>query len=735
MANTSGLPSSSETLQINGVLVQLQVIPIAALPQQLRHFVVLFEEIFDANVSTPPVSYKKPAAIEPDTEQGQQLARLQQHLAATKAYLQSVIQGKDVTNEELKAANEEVISSNEELQSTNEELETAKEELQSTNEEMETVNEELVSRIRTSIELNDELTNLIAGVKIPILIVGSDLRVRRFSPRACEVFNLIAADVGRPVSDLSLQINISDLQPLIRNVIDTLEVHEQEVTVSDGYWYLLSIRPFRTSDNRIDGVILYLTDINAIKKREKDLVAARDFSRCITETLHESWLLLDDKLRVRQANPVFYETFQISRELTENQIVFSLGDGQWNIPELRQLLNAVLSSNGELLNFRVEREFPKLGKRAMLLNARRLVDETHGEHTNCILLSIEDVTAREEAVHSLRNVEHLMHSIVDAAVCAIITINEKGIIQTFNRAAEGMFGFETADAIGKSLKMLMPQHEGVEVEGILLRYMTTGVKRIIGIGRDVIGQRQDGATFPLHLDISEINVSGERLFIGILVETSERRKLERQVLEIASEEQRRIGQDLHDTTGQELTGLTYLTQTLVESLKAKNAAESKQAIRILTELESALSHVRQISKGLSPVDVHAEGLMTALQELAARTHEITKIPTEFRCKQTVTVHDSHIATELFLVAREAVNNIIKHAHANHIRITLKQIQDDVFLEVWDDGIGIPMDKQSGGIGLQIMAYRASALHGSLKIERNGTVGSRVVCRIPVKAHQ
>ena len=126
--------------------------------------------------------------------------------------------------------------------------------------------------------------------------------------------------------------------------------------------------------------------------------------------------------------------------------------------------------------------------------------------------------------------------------------------------------------------------------------------------------------------------------------------------------------------------------------------------------------------------------MTALQELAVRTQEITKIPTEFRCKQTVTVHDSHIATELFLVAREAVNNIIKHAQAHHIRITLKQIQEDVFLEVWDDGIGIPIEKQSSGIGLQIMAYRASALHGSFKVERNGTVGSRIVCRIPVKAY-
>jgi len=727
-ANSTGLPSRRENVQLEETRIHLQVIPISVPPNNQRHFVVLFEEL--PEVQQTPAPYRIPTTAEIDTEHGQQLARLQQELAATKAYLQSVIQGKDVTNEELKAANEEVISSNEELQSTNEELETAKEELQSTNEEMETVNEELVSRIRTITQLNDELSNLITGVKIPIVIVGPDLRVRRFSPRACEVFNLLSGDIGRLVTDLTLRVNITDLRALIVKVIDTLEVHEQEVTDLNGYWYSMSIRPFRTTDNRIDGVILYLTDINTIKEREKEVTEARDFERSIVETLHESLLVLDDKFRVIQANRAFYQTFQTSPELTEKQLVFSLHDGQWNTPELRSLIETMQVSGGELLDVRVEREFAKIGKRTMMMNARRLQKASAAERSHFILLAIQDVTAREEALRLLRKTELLMNAIVDSAVTAIITINEQRIIQTFNCAAESMFGYSAADAIGKNVKILLPDSERDAHDGYVKKYVKTGEKRIIGIGRDVIGQRRDGTTFPLHLGISEITVNNERLFTGILVDLSERRRLEGQVLDIATTEQMRIGHDLHDITGQQLTGLSCLAQSLAGRLATKNNSESKQAMRLASELESVLTQVRNIAKGLTPVDVDAEGLMTALQRLARTNQKLSNIPTEFHCKSIVPVHDANIATQLFMVAREAVNNCVKHSKARHIRITLEVDAAELILEVWDDGIGITRGQESEGIGMQIMAYRAGAMNGSLKIESSEKKGTRLICRVP-----
>jgi two-component system, chemotaxis family, CheB/CheR fusion protein len=739
-ARLSGLPSRKENVRFrtgsNDSRVHLEVIPIAVPPANQRYFVVSFEEVPDSSFEQPvPARTAKPGEAGTKKEGEQEIARAKRELAAMKAYLQSVIEAKDVTNEELKAANEEIVSSNEELQSTNEELETAKEELQATNEELETVNEELESRIRTTIQLNDELTNLITCVRIPIVIVGQDLRVRRFSPRARDVFNLMTGDVGRLVTDLTLRINVPDLQSLIVQVLESLEACEQEVTDSTGHWYSLSIRPFRTTDCKIDGAIILLIDIHSIKEREQQVLAARDFALNIVETVHESLLVLDQGLRVRQANRAFYETFQASPETTENQLVFSLGGGQWDIPELRSVLDKVLQSDGELLDFRVEREFAGLGRRTMFLNARRLKDHSSEKQPQLVLLAIEDVTARESALRSLKDTEILMQTIVESAVSVIITINERSIVQTFNSAAEKMFGYSAADVIGKNVSMLMPQPYRDEHEGYVQRYLETGERHVIGTSRIVLGQRRDGTTFPIDLGLSEIKQSdGRLLFTGILVDISERRTLEREVLDIATHEQQRIGRDLHDTTGQELTGLSYLAQSLAESLRTKNPAEANKAARLVTGLESALSQVRGIAKGLIPVDLDSEGLMAALQALAKRTEADTGIPCEFHCDPAVLLEDSQVATQLFLIAREAVNNCVKHARASQIRLTLEVVNSDAMLRVWDNGIGIRKEGRVNGIGLHIMAYRAGAMNGTINIERNEAGGTRVVCRISLKKH-
>ena len=159
-------------------------------------------------------------------------------LAALREYLQSVIEEQESTNEELKSANEEILSANEELQSTNEELQTAKEEAQSANEELATVNEELRHRNAELARVNNDLVNLLTGVNIPIVMVSRDLRIRRFTPLAEKVFNLIPTDIGRPISDIKPNLKVPDLPRLIRGVIDTLTPHESEVQDGEGRWYL-----------------------------------------------------------------------------------------------------------------------------------------------------------------------------------------------------------------------------------------------------------------------------------------------------------------------------------------------------------------------------------------------------------------------------------------------------------------------------------------------------------------
>jgi two-component system CheB/CheR fusion protein len=197
--------------------------------------------------------------------------QLRQELAATREYLQSMIQQQDAANEELRSANEEILSSNEELQSTNEELETAKEELQSSNEELTTVNEHLQRRNHELDQATNDLLNLFSSSNIPVVMVGPDRRIRRFTPPARKLLNLLHADVGRPIGDLNTSVAIRDLEEVIDDVIDRVQVVERRVRDRDGHWYMLRVHPYRTADNRIEGALLVLVDIDQLLRDQADL--------------------------------------------------------------------------------------------------------------------------------------------------------------------------------------------------------------------------------------------------------------------------------------------------------------------------------------------------------------------------------------------------------------------------------------------------------------------------------
>ena len=195
------------------------------------------------------------------------MARLEQELAASREYLQSMIQDLEAANEELQSANEEILSANEELQSTNEELDTAKEELQSTNEELNTVNEELQARNEELSRVNSDLLNLLGAVQIAIVIVSNDLRIRRFTPMAEKVLNLIPTDVGRPIGDLKPNIDCADLEHVITEAIDSVSIKERDCRDRHGNVYLLRVRPYKNVENRIDGAVLALFDTQEAARR------------------------------------------------------------------------------------------------------------------------------------------------------------------------------------------------------------------------------------------------------------------------------------------------------------------------------------------------------------------------------------------------------------------------------------------------------------------------------------
>ncbi|OPY58060.1 MAG: sensory histidine kinase AtoS [Pelotomaculum sp. PtaU1.Bin035] len=319
-----------------------------------------------------------------------ELIRLEHELIATKEYLQCVIEKHEFTNEALRAANEEIQSSNEELQSMNEELETAKEELQSSNEELMTLNDEVQNRNNELGKISGDLFNLFRSINIPVVMLSNNLHIRRFNPAAEKVFNLIATDVGRPITDINTNFNNYDLEQAILEVIDTLISTEEEVQDRYGRWYSVQIRPYRTLENKIDGVVITYADIDKIKKSLALSDEAREYAEAIVETVREPLLILDANLHVKSVNKAFYQTFLVTPEETADKSVFDLGNEQWNIPGLRVLLEDILHNETIFEGFEVIHDFPNIGCKKMLVNARRIVGSNN--KTKLILMAIEDIT-------------------------------------------------------------------------------------------------------------------------------------------------------------------------------------------------------------------------------------------------------------------------------------------------------------------------------------------------------
>ncbi len=345
--------------------VTLEVVPFKCGSASERFFLVLFHDVRGAMEEEKG---RRPKPLHAQTEH--EIRRLREEISKTKESLQTIIEEQEATNEELKSANEEIQSSNEELQSTNEELETAKEELQSTNEELTTLNEELQNRNVELSQANNDLNNLISSFNMPMLMLGSDLSIRRFTPLAERLFNLIPSDIGRRISDINSNISLPHIDKLVAEVIDTLNMREIEVQDREGRWFLLRIRPYRTSESKIEGAVLVLVDIS-------DLRLAIDQ---LTELSLNPMLILTDVFRVTKANEAFYKTFSVGAGETEGRTIFELGEGQWNIPAFRVLLEQILPENRRVEKYRIEHEFPRIGRRTFLVSARRLYQQSKGTH-------------------------------------------------------------------------------------------------------------------------------------------------------------------------------------------------------------------------------------------------------------------------------------------------------------------------------------------------------------------
>ncbi len=369
-------------------LINLAIKPLTQ-PKEVQGLVlVTFEEI------PPPVKpkpeQKKEKVPRRDDKRSQEI---EQELAYTRETLQATIEELQASNEELKSTNEELQSTNEEFQSTNEELETSREELQSVNEELVTLNSELQAKIDQLSQAESDMKILLDSTRIGTIFLDNHLCIKRFTSEATRIFNLIPTDIGRPMHDIRSNLQYDDIERDCQVVLDNLQTKELEIPSRNGSWYLMRMIPYRTSENLVEGVVLTFTETTQLRQLSI-FKGAAEYAESILETIREPLLILDGNFRIISANYAFYKMFRVLREDTEGQLIFELGDHQWDIPELKKLLQEVLPHDEKFENFAVNHDFPGIGTKRMLLNARRIVQKEAGGKP-MILLAIEDVTEKK----------------------------------------------------------------------------------------------------------------------------------------------------------------------------------------------------------------------------------------------------------------------------------------------------------------------------------------------------
>jgi two-component system, chemotaxis family, CheB/CheR fusion protein len=685
-------------VQTNGAVsqVDLTVEPIAEF-QSANLYMVVFED----TVSSAGPLHPTPA---PDANAEETIRHLEAELRSAREHAQAMF-------EELESSNEELKSANEEYQSTNEELETSKEELQSFNEELQTVNTEISRKSAELDQANSDLQNLLNSTEIATIFLDGELRIKTFTPAAGAVFRLIASDVGRPITDLAAQFADVDFEPDIRETLRTLKVRERQLAGTGGRHYQLRVLPYRSVKNVIEGVVLTFTDVTLAKQAAQLVQDAKSYAENIVETVRIPLLVLDAETRVKSANAAFYETFHVRASETLNTPLYQLGNGQWDIPLLRRLLGELLPQKQRIQDFEVEHDFPAIGRKTMLLDARQILQQ--GDNQPLILLSIEDVTASNRADEAQAH----LAAIVTFSNDAIVSKTLEGIITSWNVGAERMFGFTAKEMIGQSIRRLIPLELQDEEDRILAKVQAGEPLEHY----ETVRLTKDARRFPVSLTISPIkDAAGKIVGASKVARDITAQKCAEDKLRQVTEELRGANEDLkhfsyaasHDLQEPLRMVMSY-TQLLAREQKGRldpqadkyvaYAVEGAQRMEaLLTDLREYWSVNEQRVENLVPVDCN-EVLNKALSYLEIRVEE----------NGAVVTHDSLptvMAEEvpMALLFQNLVGNAIKYRRPNEPpRISISAARED---DVWnfavtDNGIGIDAEF------LQMIFAPFKRLHG------------------------
>ena len=680
------------------------------------------------------------------------LQQMEDELHITREDLQSNIEELESANEELQAANEEVMSVNEELQSSNEELESSKEELQSMNEELTTVNNQYKDKVDELAKSNDDLTNLLANTDIATLFIDAQLRIGRFTPATGRLLNLLSSDVGRPLSDIRPKFTDNCLLDDVHRVLDKLSPMECEVNTEVGECFLRRIMPYRTSENRITGVVITFIDISARKRAEENnlrlATVVRDSNDAVT------LISTDGKITAwNQGAKQMYgwnkkEALQMNmRDLVPRE--------EW--PKVSKLLQRIYK--GEVIHSADAQRIRKDGSKLhVLMTVTPLYDQA-GQVIS-IATTERDISARIKAEQQLRTSESNFRSLVESAPDALVIVNSKGKIEVANGQAEKLFGYGKNELLDMSVEDLMPHRFADKHVHKRLEYSTQPKLREMGSGIELFGLHKNGDEIAIEVSLSPIMTDHGQV-VSAAIHDIRHRKLNEEKLfaakkkaELAlSAKSRFLATASHDLR-QPLHSLTLLNKALLKQIKQPEAQKmltmQGESLFGMARLLNSLLDISKLESGTVEVQVCDVELRPMLEQIC----------TEFEAQAYDKGLDLSIEvdSELFVQAdpgllsqllHNLLSNAIRYTKNGFVKLSAKQQNQCVNIAVSDSGIGIPAEQlehifdefhqvdrnpqqHHGGLGLGLsIVQRIAILLGSeIKVVSKVDKGSTFSISLP-----